>query len=89
MNAFLDALRGPAIGVVVMIILFSGAIVVTAFAALLAQVGLLMRLRPWQAPPAKTPTGVYPSGSSPSRSVREQEGDNAVVDGEWWYETTR
>ena len=45
MKEILEALRGPALGVVIMIILFGGVVVITAFAALIAQVGLLLRLR--------------------------------------------
>ena len=52
MHSLLDILRGPALGVVIMIIALAGVIIVTAFAALIAQVGLLMRLRPWQPQPA-------------------------------------
>ena len=48
MKEILEALRGPALGVVIMIILFGGVVVITAFAALIAQVGLLLRLRPQQ-----------------------------------------
>jgi hypothetical protein len=48
MKEILEALRGPALGVVFMIILFGGVVVITAFAALIAQVGLLLRLRPQQ-----------------------------------------
>ncbi len=48
MKEILEALRGPALGVILMIILLAGVVVVTAFAALIAQVGLLLRLRPQQ-----------------------------------------
>jgi hypothetical protein len=54
MKEILEALRGPALGVVVMIILLAGVLVITALAALIAQIGLFMRFRPQQAftPPA-------------------------------------
>ena len=45
MIELLEAVRGPALGVVMMILLFAGLLVVTAFAALIAQIGLLVRLR--------------------------------------------
>jgi hypothetical protein len=47
MSQLMDLLRGPALGVIVMIILLAGAIIITAFAALIAQMSLLLRLRPW------------------------------------------
>ncbi len=46
MKEILEALRGPALGVVIMILLLGGAVVITAFAALIAQMGLLLRMRP-------------------------------------------
>jgi len=47
MSQFMDLLRGPALGVVFMIFLLAGVIIVTAFAALIAQMSLLLRLKPW------------------------------------------
>ena len=47
MSQLMDLLRGPALGVIVMIILLAGAIIITAFAALIAQMSLLFRLKPW------------------------------------------
>ena len=47
MSEFMELLRGPALGVVFMIFLLAGVIIVTAFAALVAQMSLLLRLRPW------------------------------------------
>ncbi len=94
MNSILDILRGPALGVVVMIFALAGVIVITAFAALIAQVSLLLRLRPWQAQPAAKPQTVpdspvsYSTSRSPKRSVREQE-EEEVIDAEWWYETSQ
>lgn len=58
MKEVLEALRGPALGVIIMIILIGGVVVITAFAALIAQMGLLLRmrsqlrLRPQQVAPA-------------------------------------
>ena len=45
MKEIVEGLRGPALGVVVLIIILAGTIVTAAFAALIAQMGLLMRLR--------------------------------------------
>ena len=93
MHSLLDILRGPALGVVIMIIALAGVIVVTAFAALIAQVGLLMRLRPWQSQPVAKAQAApdspisYSTPRSPKRSVREQEEE--VIDAEWWYETSQ
>lgn len=89
MNSILDILRGPALGVIVMIFALAGVIVVTAFAALVAQLSLLLRLRPWQPRPA-TPDSPdsYSTSRSPKRSVREQE-EERVIEAEWWYETTQ
>jgi hypothetical protein len=47
MSKFMDLLRGPALGVIIMIILLAGAIIITAFAALIAQMSLLLRLKLW------------------------------------------
>ena len=94
MNSILDILRGPALGVVVMIFALAGVIVITAFAALIAQVSLLLRLRPWQTQSAVKPQVVpdspisYSTSRSPKRSVREQE-EEEVIDAEWWYETSQ
>ncbi|MGB5844507.1 MAG: hypothetical protein WBD62_18325 [Anaerolineales bacterium] len=47
MSELMDLLRGPALGVIVMIILLAGVLLITAFAALMAQMGLLVRMRSW------------------------------------------
>jgi hypothetical protein len=47
MSELMDLLRGPALGVVFMIILLAGVLLITAFAALMAQMGLLFRMKPW------------------------------------------
>ena len=87
MHSLLDILRGPALGVVLMIIALAGVIVITAFAALIAQVGLLMRLRPWQPQPvAKTQASNRPASystrRSPKYSVREPD-ESEVLDPDW------
>lgn len=89
MNSLLDIMRGPALGVVIMIIALAGIIVVTAFAALIAQVGLLMRLRPWQPQPAvkaqavtERQPGSRPTRRSPSYSVHEPD-ESEAIDPAW------
>jgi hypothetical protein len=47
MSELMDLLRGPALGVIVMILLLAGVLLITAFAALMAQMGLLVRMRSW------------------------------------------
>ena len=47
MFELMDLLRGPALGVIIMIILLAGVLLITAFAALMAQMGLLFRMRSW------------------------------------------
>ncbi len=93
MHSILDILRGPALGVIFMIIVLAGVIVVTAFAALVAQFGLLLRLRPRGSQPVaerqsaeSTSDSTSPSQRSPKRSVREPD-EGEVVDADWWYET--
>ena len=93
MHSLLDILRGPALGVVLMIIVLAGMIVVTAFASLIAQVGLLMRLRPWQPQPVAKPQAAdklpidnrsasYSTRRSPRHSVREPDEYDAI-DPDW------
>ena len=53
----MDLLRGPALGVIVMIILMAGVLIITAFAALIAQMSLLFRLRPWNPSEKRSETG--------------------------------
>ncbi len=50
MSQIMDLLRGPAFGVIVVIVLIAGVIIITAFAALVAQMGLLFRLKPATVP---------------------------------------
>ncbi len=87
MHSLLDILRGPALGVVLMIFALAGVIVVTAFAALIAQVGLLMRLRPWQPQPVAKPQAdnrpaSYSTRRSPRHSVREPD-EYEAIDPDW------
>lgn len=87
MQSLLDILRGPALGVVIMILALAGVIVVTAFAALIAQVGLLMRLRPWQPQPVAKAQAVNQAASqttrrSPRYSVREPD-ESEAIDPDW------
>ena len=57
MSQLMDLLRGPALGVIVMIILMAGVLIITAFAALIAQMSLLFRLRPWNTSEKRSETG--------------------------------
>lgn len=57
MSQLMDLLRGPAFGVIVMIILMAGILIITAFAALIAQMSLLFRLRPWSHSEKRNETG--------------------------------
>ena len=66
MVQLMDLLRGPVFWVVILIILFAGAILFTAFAALIAQICLLLRLKPWNAPQRQTDQmGSYHDERSP------------------------
>jgi len=44
MKEIVEGLRGPALGVVVLIFILAGTIVIAAFAALIAQMSLFMRM---------------------------------------------
>ena len=70
MSQLMDLLCGPALGVIVMIILMAGVLIITAFAALIAQMSLLFRLRPWNTSEKRSETGKegYPQESYEQRS---------------------
>jgi hypothetical protein len=70
MSQLMDLLRGPALGVISMIILMAGILIITAFAALIAQMSLLFRLRPWNTSEKRSETGKegYPQESDEQRS---------------------
>lgn len=70
MSQLMDLLRGPALGVISMIILMAGVLIITAFAALIAQMSLLFRLRPWNTSEKRSETGKegYPQESYEQRS---------------------
>ena len=77
MSQLMDLLRGPALGVIVMIILMAGVLIITAFAALIAQMSLLFRLRPWNTSEKRSETGKesYPQETNEQRSsAREDQG---------------
>ena len=65
MSQLVDLLRGPALGVISMIILMAGVLIITAFAALIAQMSLLFRLKPWNTSEKRSETGKegYPQES--------------------------
>ena len=79
MNEVLEVFRGPVLGLIFVIIALAGIIVTAAFAALIAQMGLLLRMRTRepQPQPVRTRSITYrmPAGApvvySPKRSVRE------------------
>jgi hypothetical protein len=70
MSQLMDLLRGPALGVISMIILMAGVLIITAFAALIAQMSLLFRLRPWNTSEKRSETGKegYPQETYEQRS---------------------
>jgi len=70
MSQLMDLLRGPALGVISMIILMAGVLIITAFAALIAQMSLLFRLRPWNTSEKRSETGKegYPQESNEQHS---------------------
>ncbi len=82
MHSIFEFLRGPALVVVIMILLISGLIVSTAFAALIAQVSLLLRLRPRWSQPVAAEQNSSSDTRPPRRSVWDPD-EEEVVDGEW------
>ena len=70
MSQLMDLLRGTALGVISMIILMAGVLIITAFAALIAQMSLLFRLKPWNTSEKRSETGKegYPQESYEQRS---------------------
>ena len=71
MSQWMDLLRGPVLGVIVMIILLAGALIITAFAALIAQMSLLFRLQSWNTSEKHTERG----GSETGQGDNPQEPD--------------
>ena len=100
MSHIMDLLRGPVLGVIFVIFLISGAIIITAFASLVAQMGLLLRLKSSNSPErghdpdsqsAATPPSAYrrPITFESQRSpqvVDFEPNSDEVVDGVWWQE---
>ena len=97
MSELMDLLRGPALGVIVMLILLAGVLLITAFAALMAQMGLLFRMRSWNTSEKQSqgqgsgtgngtrqpgPYGDDPQSSTTQVVVLEPEA-NEVVDAIW------
>ena len=74
MSEILEVLRGPVLGLIFVIIALAGIIVTAAFAALIAQMGLLLRMRTRepQPQPARTRSITYrmPAGTPVVRSPR-------------------
>ena len=75
MSQLMDLLRGPALGVIVMIILMAGVLIITAFAALIAQMSLLFRLRPWNTSEKRSENGNegYPQETFEQRSATRED----------------
>ena len=101
MSQLMDLLRGPALGVIFMVILLAGVIIVTAFAALIAQMSLLLRLNPRntseksfavQASDERSTVKSTPQrATAPDRQRSPQvvviePNTNEVVDTIWWQE---
>lgn len=93
MSQIMDLLRGPVVGVVFMIILLAGIILITAFAALVAQFGLLLRWKPQQTPPRDQESAKQSVPDERSKSSRTQGSPQEVasepdpgeiIDAEWW-----
>jgi hypothetical protein len=75
MSQLMDLLRGPALAVIVMIILMAGVLIITAFAALIAQMSLLFRLRPWNTSEKRSEKGNegYPQETFEQRSATRED----------------
>ncbi|MRR29200.1 hypothetical protein EG834_02430 [bacterium] len=101
MSQLMDLLRGPALGVVFMIFLLAGVIIVTAFAALIAQMSLLLRLKPWNtseksfagqvSDERSTEKSAPQRATAPDRQRSPQvvviePNSHEVVDAIWWQE---
>jgi hypothetical protein len=95
MSQIMDLLRGPVIGVIFMIILLAGILLITAFAALVAQFGLLLRWKLQQIPPRdQEPVRqtVPDERSKPTRMqvspqvVANEPDPGEIIDAEWWPE---
>ena len=88
MSEILEVLRGPVLGLIFMIFALAGIIVTAAFAALIAQMGLLLRMltREPQPQPARTRSIAYrmPAGRPivrpPRRSIRESGNGPSVTE---------
>lgn len=95
MSQVMDVLRGPALGVILMIFLLAGVVLITAFAALVAQFGLFLRWRPQTVPgretdsAARVDTGeqILKERNRPSAQVAQEEvPPDEIIDAEWWPE---
>ncbi|TLN18575.1 hypothetical protein FDZ74_06945 [bacterium] len=87
MREILEVFRGPVMGLIIMIFALAGIIVTAAFAALMAQMGLLLRMRTRepQPQPIRTRSITYrmpagaPGAYSPKRTVREVSNKSTVT----------
>ena len=84
MTEILEGLRGPVLGLIFVIFALAGMIVTAAFAALVAQMSLLLRLRPRETQlqqQAVTANRSRPSASSsPYRSGKHWEKEPKIED---------
>jgi hypothetical protein len=96
MSELMDLLRGPALGVVFMIILLAGVLLITAFAALMAQMGLLFRMKSWNTSETfpknqESETGVGPDKRDSMditflpRVSNPHQLQNALAHHRWWF----
>jgi hypothetical protein len=101
MSQLMNLVRGPALGVVVMILLLAGVLIVTAFAALIAQMSLQLRLKPWntsdKSSSRETSDEQGTVKGKPQRATGSEHQDSPqvvviepnvseVVDAVWWQE---
>lgn len=94
MKEIVDGLRGPALGVIFVIIAIGGTMVVAAFAALVAQMSLLLRLRPLENDTRRQTQNGYRVAESRQTSTSTRYGSpqdvgfepasGEVIDGVWW-----
>jgi hypothetical protein len=94
MSQVLDLLRNPALVVVFLIFLIAGAILSTAIAALLAQMGLLLRMKPrihsragpaaqWRAAGSKLRLAELGLPLLQRPLEQNGTGDSQVIDADW------
>ena len=93
MKEILEGMRGPVLGLIVMIIALAGIVTTAAFAALIAQISLFLRLRSRENQPRQANSPAVeprrPALSTLSRSPKDsvyEPRQQDVVDAVWWQE---